>query len=103
MGNIVVNAGFLEQNPDAVELFLRDYAESAAFVNDSPEAAAQLIEQFDIVPAAVAQRAIPRSNLVHITGAEMRSLVEAFLQVLYEANPQSVGGTLPDEEFYVVG
>ena len=102
MGNIVVNASFLGQNPDAVELFLRDYEESVAFANSNPEEAAQIIERFDIVPAAVAQRAIPRSNLVHITGAEMRQLVEAFLQVMFEANPQSVGGALPDEGFYVI-
>ena len=102
MGNIVVNAEFLEQNPDAVELFLSDYAQSVAFVNNKAQEAAQLIERFDIAPAAVAQAAIPGSNLVHIEGAEMRSMLKAFLQIMFEANPQSVGGSMPDEDFYFV-
>ena len=102
-GVIVARTEFLEQSTDAVELFLSDYGVSAAFANLNPEEASLLIERFDIVPAAVARRAIPGSNLVHIYGEEMRLLTEAFLQVLFEANPQSVGGVMPGEDFYFVG
>ena len=101
-GSIVVRTEFLERNPDAVELFLRDHAESVAYVNSNPEEAAQLMERFDIIPAAVALGAIPNSSIVHIDGVQMRLLVDAFLQVMYEANPQSVGGSTPDEKFFFI-
>jgi len=33
----------------------------------------------------------------------MRQVVEAFLAVIYEANPEAVGGIMPDEAFFFVG
>ena len=35
-----------------------------------------------------------------IDGEEMQKLASGFFQVLYDANPQSVGGKLPDEAIY---
>ena len=30
----------------------------------------------------------------------MKELLSGYLNVLFEANPKSIGGTLPGEEFY---
>ena len=63
--------------------------------------AAELIVDFDIIAKAeIAKKAIPECNIVFKTGTEMRETAGGFLQVLYDANPQSVGGKLPDEGFY---
>jgi len=101
--SIIVRTAFLEENQDAVLIFMKEFAQSVTFVNYSVEEAAELMERFDIIPAAVARRAIPMSNLVHISGAEMIPLIRGFLAVLYEANPQSVGGMMPDEAFFFLG
>jgi len=102
-GVVVVRVPFLEQHPNAVTLFLRDHFESVSYVNLNADRAAVLMEQYDILPAEIAAAAIPHSNLVHIEGAEMRPLIESILEVLYEANPQAVGGALPDEDFFFLG
>jgi len=100
---IVVRTEFLEDNVDAVKLFLEDHYRSVAYVNANPESAAELMERYDIIPAAIAVGAIPRSNLVHIDGVAMIPFVEAVLGVLHGANPQAVGGALPSEDFFFLG
>ena len=103
MGGLIVRKEFAQAHPEAVEAFLREYADSVAFVNDEVAAAAALCERYDIIPAAVAEQAIPDCNIVCLTGDDMRASVEKFFEVLYNADPASVGGALPDEAFYYVG
>ena len=53
-------------------------------------------------PAAV-EKALPYCNIVCITGEEMKSSVQGYFQVLFDQNPQSVGGALPGDDFYYLG
>ena len=70
-----------------------------AIATSDPDAA--VIEELGIIPnAALAQKAIPDCNIVYVDGSRMKSLVGDFLTVLYEANPKSVGGALPNDDFY---
>lgn len=101
--SVVARAGFVEEHPDAVETFLQEHAASLAFVSEHVDQAAELMEQFDIVPAGVARQVIPISNFVYLFGPEMQHIVDAFLTVLYDANPDTVGGTVPGPSFYFVG
>ena len=99
-GVVVARADFVDEHPEAVEAFMKHYRESVAFVNEDIEAAAVLIDTYDIVPAAVAQKAIPACNIVCMEGDEMKNALSGYLEVLFEQNPKSVGGTLPGDDFY---
>lgn len=99
-GVVVARADFVDEHPEAVEAFMKHYRESVAFVNEDIEAAAELIDTYDIVPAAVAQKAIPACNIVCMEGNEMKNALSGYLEVLFEQNPKSVGGTLPGDDFY---
>ncbi len=105
MGALVVRKDFAESNPEAVRNFLKEYQASTQYVTDEAnlDDAAALIEQYGIISAAVAKQALPYCNIVCITGEEMRTAAEGFLSILAKANPQSVGGTLPAEDFYYIG
>ena len=105
MGALVVRKDFAESNPEAVRNFLKEYQASPQYViaEANLDAAAALIEQYGIISAAVAKQALPYCNIVCITGEEMRTAAEGFLSILAKANPQSVGGTLPVEDFYYIG
>ena len=48
----------------------------------------------------MAEKAIPACNIVCITGQEMMTSVQGYLQVLFDQNPQAVGGSLPGDDFY---
>lgn len=101
MGCLVVRRDFAEANPEFVANFLAEYEKSVAFVNENPAEAAPLIAEAGIVPdAGLAEKAIPFCNIVFKTGAEAKTGVEGFLKVLFGANPASVGGKLPEADFY---
>lgn len=99
-GVVVARADFVKEHPEAVNAFLDSYKESVDYVNGNVEQAAQLIDQYDIVPAAVAQKALPFCNIVFVEGTEMKDMLSGYLNVLLEQNPKSVGGEIPADDFY---
>ncbi len=99
-GVTVVNKEFAAKNPEAVEDFLEEYAESAEWVNSNIEEAAELIEKADIIKAAVAGKALDKCNIVVWTGDKLKANLSVYLEALYNQNPKSVGGSVPGEEFY---
>ena len=97
MGCLVVNKAFADANPDAVKSFLEEYAASVDYVNSDAAAAAELIVKYEIVGAApVAQKALPNCNIVCITGDEIWPAIEGYYKVLFDAQPASVGGAMPE-------
>ncbi|MDO4442474.1 MAG: ABC transporter substrate-binding protein [Slackia sp.] len=99
-GVVIARAEFVQEHPEAVEAFLGHYKESVEFVNGDVAAAAELVGSYDIVPAPVAEKAIPACNIVCIDGAEMKEKLSGYLGVLFEQNPKAVGGELPGDDFY---
>jgi len=103
MGCVVARTEFVEAHPEAVDAFLKEYGESIAFMSDEAnlEEAATLAETYGIIPkAAVAKKALPDANLCFITGDDMISGIQGYYQVLFAANPASIGGSIPDGAFY---
>ena len=102
MGCLVARTEWLEENSELVPGILEEYAASIDYVNSSPEEASALIEQYGIVPkAAVAQAAIPQANMVCVTGEDMKGIAD-YYQVLFDADPTSIGGAIPGEDFYYI-
>lgn len=102
-GVVVANSAWLENNKDAALQFLSDYSDSVNFVNENTAEAAVMIGKMEIVTAEVAEKALPHCNITYITGNEMKEKLSGYLSVLFEQDPQSVGGKLPDEAFYFIG
>lgn len=101
-GVVVVRREFAETYPEAVSDFLARYQTSVEYVNSNTEDAAQLVGEYDIVTAEVAREALPACNIVCITGTEMQEKLSGYLSVLLEQNPTSIGGTLPEDDFYYI-
>ena len=99
-GVAVVRTAFAEEHPEEVAAFLEGYKESVDYVTTNTAEAAELIGGFDIVPAPVAEKALPACNITFISGEEMKAKLSGYLQVLYDQNPESVGGALPGDDFY---
>lgn len=103
MGCLVARTAFIKENPETVRAFMDAYARSVAFVNEQPALAAQSIEKNGVLPkAAIALRAIPNCHVVCVTGDEMKTQVKPFFDILFAANPASVGGKTPDDGFYYI-
>lgn len=99
-GVLVAQKTFIEENPQVFADFLTEYQASADYANEHVAETAQLLEEYDIFKASVAEKAIPYCNVTCITGTEMQDKICAYLQVLYDQNPASVGGSLPEEGMF---
>ena len=99
-GVIVGRRAVVEENPAAVNEFLKDYAASVDWVNANTAEAAALIGEYGIVDAAVAEKALPYCNIVCLTGADLLEALPGYLEVLYNADAAAVGGEMPDNSFY---
>ncbi len=100
MGVYIASRTFYNEHPDQIKAFLSDYAKSVEQVNTAADAASVVAAAGIVGSEAIAAQAIPRSNIVSITGDEMKSAAQAVLNVLYTANPASVGGKLPGDDLY---
>lgn len=101
MGCVIVRNEFLQENPGAVALFLQEYAVSIEKAQSDVEGTAALCEQYGLIPkAALAKAAIPSCGLTFVTGAEMKSALSGYLQVMFDADLKSVGGAMPGDDFY---
>ncbi|WP_425446772.1 ABC transporter substrate-binding protein [Dethiothermospora halolimnae] len=101
MGAIIVNKDVAKKNKDAVNKFLDEYEKSINWVNDNHEDAGKLIEKHGILPKAkLAKMAIPKSNIVFIDSEKSQEVLKDFYKVLFEFNPKSLGGKIPNEDFY---
>ncbi len=101
MGCIVARKDFIQNNTDAFENFLKEYEESVNYVNNNISEAAELVQKYGIMDSATAaEKAIPNCNIVFIANDEMKNALQGFYQILFEANPKSIGGALPNEDFY---
>ena len=102
-GVLVARKEVIEKHPEEVKLLVQEYADSVEFVNGNPDKAAESIVKYGIVPAApIAKLAIPGCNVVCYNGAEMQSDVNAMLTVLFSLAPASIGGKLPEADFYYI-
>lgn len=99
-GVAVVRSEFADAHPEAVDAFLAHYRESVEFVNANTDEAAALVGGYDIVPEAVAKKALPACNITFADGADMKAQLGGYLEVLADQNAEAVGGKLPGDDFY---
>ena len=100
-GVIVVRKEFAEKYPEQLKKFIDEYNESVAYTSSNIDETAQLIAEYGIVASeAIAKKALPKCHIVCYINNNMRSALEGFLQVLYDQNPKSVGGSMPKDDFY---
>lgn len=103
-GATVVSRDFLEEHEDAVQVFMAEHEDAANKALDDIDGTAQLVVDYGILDSVdIARAALPECNIVCITGDEMQTALSGYLEVLYEADASSVGGAMPDEEFYYLG
>lgn len=102
-GVTVVRKEFLKEHEAAVKVFLKEHEESTGAINEDVQTGASLAVAAGIAAKeAIAQKAIPACNITCMQGAEMQQALSGYLEVLFEQNPESVGGALPGEDFYYI-
>lgn len=102
-GVTIVRNEFLTEQQPLVEQFLEEHQTSATFANENPDETSELIAELGIIEKApIAKKALPYCNITCLTGEEMKAALSGYLQVLFDQNPQSVGGAIPEDDFYFI-
>lgn len=102
-GVTVVRNEFLQEHENAVATFMEEHQASAQSMNSDVENGAKLAVASEIIAKEpIALKAIPKCNITYIDGADMKQALSGYLEVLYEQNPESIGGALPGDGFYYV-
>ena len=104
MGVLVARKAFIEEREDDLKVLLNDYADSVEFVNGSVDEAAKLIvEKGFLGKEEIAKTAIPKCGIVLYAGDDAKEgaeILKTFNETLFDMEPASVGGKLPNEDLY---
>lgn len=102
MSSIVMKKDYVQANAEAVKNFMDDYSASIEYINANVAEVGTYVEKNELLgmKAAIVEKALPNCNQVFITGEEMKAMTGTFLDVLFKANPKSVGGSVPADDFY---
>ncbi|MGE5627528.1 MAG: ABC transporter substrate-binding protein [Solirubrobacterales bacterium] len=104
MGAMIFRKDFIDKRSSDLDAFLGKYKDSVDYVNKNAADASKLIEKYTILPnAKIAEQAIPKSNIVFISAKDAKKPMTSFLNVLMQSDPKSIGGSMPDENFYYKG
>lgn len=98
---MVATKDFVTNHPDLMKEFLDLYKQSYEWTIKNPKTAGQLAEKNELGLAKnIVTAAIPKSNYTFITKDEMQDSIEDLLEIFIEFAPESIGGKLPDGDFY---
>ena len=100
-GCVVVRKDFAEAHPNEISAFLTDYNASISYLSEDGADVAGVIENSGVfAKGAVAAKALPNCNLCFITGENMKTTMNHFLEIMYKTQPASIGGAVPSDDFY---
>ncbi len=104
MGALVFKKDLIDKRGEDIEAFINNYKKSVEFVNNNKEEASKLMEKNGIISKAkIAEMAISKCNIVFMDSKDSKDSLEKFYNILKENDPKSIGGKLPDEDFYYKG
>ena len=102
-GVTIASRTFLDEHAEdgLVDAFISTQRLSTEAVSQDTAHTAELVVEAGIIEKApIAEKAIPKCGIACITGEEMKGALSGYLDVLFNANAQSVGGSLPGDDFY---
>ena len=100
MGVTVVSSAFAEDTASMNKL-IADFTASVDYVTSDPDNAAKDIVAKQIIGAEpVAKAAIPRCGISFITGEDCKAILDDYFKMMFESNPESVGGAVPSDDIY---
>ena len=99
----IVRKSFLEEHEEAVVEYLNMCKASVDYCLTNPKEAAAWTDEFEtFLNGEVAEAVMPYVNMCAITGNEMKDKLSGFLQIMYDYNPDAVGGAMPGDDFYYI-
>ncbi|MCR4735394.1 MAG: ABC transporter substrate-binding protein [Treponema sp.] len=101
---MVVRSDYAYSHRQEVETFLKAYEKAVKETLNNPGKTGELCEKHNLgLSKALVTKAIPKSNYVYVKAEDSVDQIESLLKIFIESNSASVGGFLPDSDFYYHG
>lgn len=100
-GVVVARADYITENPQYIETFLMQNEVSVNFLIEVPQVSGTLAFEtgyYDDVE--LAKKSVPGINPAFIKGEKMKESLSAVFEMLGDANPELIGGKVPDNGIY---
>lgn len=98
---IAARTEYITANPDIIAEFIGFNEVSVNFLTASAETGAVfLVDNGYFDDPTIAMGIVANSNTAFIESGEMKTAVAGVLEILYAADPASLGGAMPDDGFY---
>jgi NitT/TauT family transport system substrate-binding protein len=98
--SFVVRNEVLKQNPDFKLLLNTEYQKAVDWMYENPEKAAMLGQEKMKIPAKVTLESMNRLNMKVEDSNQIKETIYKYLKLLKDYNEESIGGMLPDENFF---
>ncbi|WP_304225906.1 ABC transporter substrate-binding protein [Gracilinema caldarium] len=99
---LVFSRDLVQKHPLAAKAVYETVRNSIEWVVSRPADAGLLVEQHNLgIKASIATAAIPKSAYVFIPAPQARPALEGLFKTFLDYAPQSIGGKLPQDSFYV--
>lgn len=98
---LIVKKSFAKENTEFVDAFIKQLDEDINYINENPEEAGKLAEEFGVnIKAPLLKKAIERTNLKFINIENSKTDYENYFNILLSFNPKVLGGKVPDSEIF---
>ena len=98
---MVVTKSFIEENPQLLNQFLKEYEKSYKWTIKNPLTAGQYAEKNELgLAQGIVTASIPKANYTYVDSKNMQPQIESLLKIFLDYAPESIGGKLPDKAFY---
>lgn len=98
---MVATATFVQEHNDLLNEFMDEYEKSYEWTLKNPLTAGEYTEKNNLgLAKGVVAKAIPNSNYTFVTSIKMQQNIEDLLKIFMDFDEKSIGGKLPDKNFY---
>ncbi|WP_341301238.1 ABC transporter substrate-binding protein [Lysinibacillus sp. FSL H8-0500] len=97
---IFVNKAWASSNQQAIKQFQALSGTAITDLYQQPDVSLPLLSDFFKSKEKIMKNALANSSLHFQTAQQARNAIEAYFKILLEIAPDSIGGALPDEDFY---
>ncbi|MGE7110548.1 ABC transporter substrate-binding protein [Lysinibacillus sp. NPDC047702] len=97
---IFINKNWASSNQDAIKQFQALSEAAITDLHQQPDVTLPLLSDFFNSDEKIMKSALTNSSLHFQTAQQARKDIEAYFKILLEIAPESLGGALPNEDFY---
>lgn len=99
---VIVKTSFLKDNKEFVEGFLTEVNKSVEWANSNKSELANYCGEIGVsTEKPIIEKSIERANLKYIPINETKKEYNTYFNYLFDSNPKSLGGSLPDEGIFM--